>query len=80
MLKSQSLENGLSCVFQAISSIPLQKVQSPHDSAEVTIAQGLELKEWIQHGVRFVLLCYVSSDLSTPVFPWEHQCLHLGKI
>ena len=29
--KGQSLENGFSCVFQAIGNILLQKVQSPHD-------------------------------------------------
>ena len=34
IIKSQSLENGLSCVFQTIGHILLQKVQSQHDKAQ----------------------------------------------
>ena len=35
-LKDQSLENGLSCIFQALGNILLQKVQSQPDSAQAT--------------------------------------------
>ena len=37
---SQSLENGLSCIFQASGSILLQNVQNQHDSAQATEHKG----------------------------------------
>ena len=36
----QSLESGLSCIFQALGNILLQKVQSQHDSAQATGYKG----------------------------------------
>ena len=38
--KGQNLENGLSCIFQSIGNILLQKVQSQHDEAQGTERKG----------------------------------------
>ena len=54
-IKGQRLENWLVCVFQTIGNILLEKVEDLQLSTG-NRAQRIELKEQIQHGVRFVLL------------------------
>lgn len=54
----QNLENGLSCVFQAIGNRILQWYRANMTSMG-NRAQKLELKK---HPVRFVLLCYKPTD------------------
>ena len=38
--KVRALRTGLSCIFQSIGNILLQKVQSQHDSAQATKHEG----------------------------------------
>ena len=67
---SQSLENGLSCIFQASGSILLQNVQNQHDSAQATehkgYAEGID-PIWI----RLVLSCY--NEKPIPHFDWINR-------
>ena len=56
IIKSQSLENGLSCVFQATGNVLLQRCK-PACLSTGNREQRLELKEQTQCGVRLVQ-CY----------------------
>ena len=53
--QGQSPENRLPWIFQAIGNILLQRCRASM-TKQSNKAQGLELKQQIQHGVRFVLL------------------------
>lgn len=55
----QSLENGLSCMFQVIGSILVDKGAEPAWLSISNRAQTLDLKEQTQYGARFGLLWYM---------------------
>lgn len=57
-----SLENGLSCMFRAIASFFYKKVQGLL-TMQRQQSTGLQVKEWIQYGVKFLLVSYSRSTV-----------------
>ena len=62
--KHQSLDNGLSCIFQAIGNIFFYKDEAPARLSTGNKAHRLELNEQIQYGVGFVFFLLRENRIS----------------
>ena len=61
LFKVRAPKKTLSCIFQAIGNVLLQKVQSQCDYAQATPKVKVK-KEWIEYGGRFALPCYKTTS------------------